>query len=162
MLPAEWRDNSINAGEYKQLETFTTLKLWAEEQTFRHNFHSNILASTITATITSETQWWWVYKSLFLLKSCDSGQVYIIRILGAVWWTNTIIFLEEDSVEVACLCHVVLVAAPAGCPLEVDHHLLQLSLNHADTRADSEKNNQTKTFINIINVSRKLHNEDKC
>ena len=55
MLPAEWRDNSINAGEYKQLETFTTLKLWAEEQTFRHNFHSNILASTITATITSET-----------------------------------------------------------------------------------------------------------
>ena len=56
---------------------------------------------------------------------------------------NPVVLLEEDPVEVPGLGEVVLVTAPARRPLEVHHDLLQLPLDHRDTRANSQKNNQS-------------------
>ena len=44
---------------------------------------------------------------------------------------SVVVSLEEDSVEVARL-EVLVLTAPAGRSLQVDHNLLQLLLNHTD------------------------------
>ena len=44
---------------------------------------------------------------------------------------GVVVSLEEDSVEVPGL-KVLIITAPAGRPLQVDHDLLQLLLNHTD------------------------------
>ena len=56
---------------------------------------------------------------------------------------SVVVSLEEDSVEVARL-EVLVLTAPAGRSLQVDHNLLQLLLYHVDTGSYCEENDQAE------------------
>ena len=53
----------------------------------------------------------------------------------------SVVSLEEDSVEVPSL-QVLVLTAPAGGSLQVDHHLLQLLLYHVDAGSYCQEHNQ--------------------
>ena len=85
-----------------------------------------------------------------LLWQSHSSNVHIIIFLTV--YPYPCVLLEKDSIEVPSLGEVVLVAAPAGRPLQVDHDLLQLPLYHADARPDGQQNNQTEMRRYIYDI----------